>query len=168
MKAYWFSDGDKLGYGDKRVPAVGVTHKHDGAIVICKAGLHASKHPFDALQFAPGNTLWLVEYGGLVVEGSDKLVCTERTYLARIDAGPLLRAFARWCALQVMRLWDCPAVVREYLGTGDESLRAAAWDAAGAAAWAAAGTAAGAAAGAAAWDAARDAQTKIFQRVFSK
>ena len=41
-----------------------------------------------------------------------------------------LREFARWCALQVIHLWDAPDVVREYLETGDETLRVVAWDAA--------------------------------------
>ena len=34
--------------------------------------------------------------------------------------------FARWCALQVIHLWDAPEVVKEFLETGDESKRAAA------------------------------------------
>jgi hypothetical protein len=40
------------------------------------------------------------------------------------------RLFTRQCALDVIDLWDAPAVVRQYLETGDESLRASAWDAA--------------------------------------
>ena len=44
---------------------------------------------------------------------------------------PEWREFARWCALQVIHLWDCPEIVRLYLETGDESIRAAAWVAAG-------------------------------------
>jgi len=31
--------------------------------------------------------------------------------------------FSRWCALQVVHLWDCPDEVRRYLETGDESIR---------------------------------------------
>jgi len=42
--------------------------------------------------------------------------------------------FARWSALQVTHLWDCPDVVKQYLETGDEELRDAAWNAARAAA----------------------------------
>ncbi len=61
-----------------------------------------------------------------------------------------LREFSRWCALQVKDLWDMPDVVCEYLETGNEELRYAAWDAA-ADAWA---SAADAWASAAAWDAA--------------
>ena len=56
----------------------------------------------------------------------------------------------------MIHLWDAPPVVREYLETGDETKRAAAWAAAGAAAW----DAAGAAAWEAAWDAAGRWQTK--------
>jgi hypothetical protein len=56
------------------------------------------------------------------------------------------RAFARWCALQVVHLWNAPDVVVRYLKTGDESIRAASWDAAWVAArvtaWAAAWNAA--------------------------
>ena len=37
------------------------------------------------------------------------------------------REFACWCALQVIDKWDAPDVVREYLETGDEEIRSAAW-----------------------------------------
>ena len=57
------------------------------------------------------------------------------------EAG-VLREFARWCALSVAHLWDMPDVVRQYLQTGNEEIRAAAGDAAGDAAGAAAGDAA--------------------------
>lgn len=127
MKAYWFSDGDKLGYGDKRIPAVGVTNKYDGNPVRRKPGLLASPHPFEALQFAQGSTMWLVECGGRVVQCEGEIVCTERTYLKRLDAEPVLREFARWCALQVIHLWDAPAVVLRYLEMGDEAVRSVAF-----------------------------------------
>src|SRR5690606_5250340 len=60
-----------------------------------------------------------------------------------------LRSFACACARDVLHLWDAPDVVRRYLDTGDETLRAAA----NAAAWADEG----AVARNAAWEAARDA-----------
>ena len=78
-----------------------------------------------------------------------------------------MRRFARLAALDVAHLWDMPAIVREYLETGDDTKRAAAgaaaWgaalDAALDAAWAAALAARNAARAAeaaeAAWDAAR-------------
>ena len=52
--------------------------------------------------------------------------------------GGLAGWFARWCADQVLHLWGAPDVVREYLRTGDASLRVA-WYAALHAALAAAG-----------------------------
>ena len=163
MKAYHFV-GDTLRDGSP-VPDDGVKLVYDGEIKLCNTGYHASLHPFDALKYAPGNTLCLVECGGEIIHGDDKLVCAERTIIKRIDAEPLLRDFARWCALKVVHLWDAPDVVVEYLKTGNESLRAdardAARDAARAAAWAAACDAAWAAARAAAraaWDASRDAE----------
>ena len=36
-----------------------------------------------------------------------------------------MRAFARWCALQVADLWDAPELVIEYLATGAEKYREA-------------------------------------------
>jgi hypothetical protein len=77
--------------------------------------------------------LCLVECGGIVLHNSDKLVCTERTILARMDAEPLLRYYARQQALSVVHLWDAPQVVLDYLMGDDAALAAA-----GAAAWAAA------------------------------
>jgi hypothetical protein len=127
------------------VPADGEWLEHAGDVVLCESGVHASECPFDALQYAPGNVLCLVELDGEILTGNDKLVASRRRIIKRIDAEPLMREFARWCALQVVELWDAPEVVRQYLTTGDESLRDAAWDAAGAAARAAAGAAARAA-----------------------
>jgi hypothetical protein len=151
MRAYHFV-AETLRDG-RPVPPDGEWLEHEGPLAMCESGLHASRHPYDALQYAPGSTLCLVEVDGEMVEQDDKLVARRRMIVNRIDASPLLRSFARWCALQVIHLWSAPDVVRRYLETGDESLR----DAAGAAAWAAAGAAAGDAARAAARDAAGDA-----------
>ena len=155
--AYHFV-GDTLRDG-RPVPADGEWLEHDGEIELCASGLHWSSCPFDALQYAPGNTLCRVEYDGETVKGDDKGVSRRRRIIKRIDAEPLMREFARWCALQVIDLWDAPDVVRQHLTTGSESLRASAWDAARAAARDAAGDAAWAAARAAVWaaDAERDA-----------
>ena len=139
---------------DRRpVPADGEWLVHEGPVTICESGLHASKHPFDALQFAPGATLCMVECEDVVAEQADKLVCRRRKIVKRIDATELLWVASRKYALSVIHMWDAPPIVREYLETGDESKRAAAW----AAAWDAAWDAATAAATAAAWDAARNA-----------
>jgi hypothetical protein len=167
--------------GGSPIPPDGEWLVHDGPVEICETGLHASKHPFDALQYAPGATLCLVECEDVVTEQHDKFVCRRRKIVKRFDATDLMRAFARDCALSVIHLWDAPPVVRQYLETGDESLRDAArdaaWDAARDAAWDAAWDAARdaawAAARAAAWAAARDAawdaqKTKFAEMVDAK
>ena len=131
MKAYHFTKGNKLRDG-RPLPAIGEWLEHTGPIVPCESGLHASEHPFDALQYSPGEMLHLVEIDGELVTHGDppnKVVGRRRKILASIDATDLLREFARWCALQVSHLWECPDVVRRYLETGDESIRAAARDA---------------------------------------
>ncbi len=120
----WHFVGDTLRDG-RPVPADGELLTEKKAI-LCKTGLHASVDVFDALQYAPGNVLCRVKLGGKIVHGRDKVVATERTIVARIDATELLRSFARKQALKVKHLWDMPAVVEQYLLTGDESLRAAA------------------------------------------
>ena len=140
MKA-WHFVGKTLRDG-RPIPADGVWLVHDGALVMCSSGLHFSVHPFDALRYAPGATLCQVEVEDYTIEG-DKGVSRQRKIIARRDATVMLRAFARAQALSVIHLWDAPAVVREYLETGVEDLRAAAR----AATWAAE----------AAWDAAWDA-----------
>ena len=143
------------------IPPDGEWLEHDGKIIMCQSGLHASVHPFDALKYAPGTTLCIVEVDGTIINDDDKLVASRRRIIARRDATTMLREFARTQALSVIHLWDAPDVVRQYLTTGDETLRAAARDAARAAAsdaaWDAARAAASDAAWAAAWDAAWDA-----------
>jgi hypothetical protein len=142
MKAWYFSNAEKiLRYGDGREIAVGVTHTVDFPCTyggstytkpaLCEAGLHGSESILDALSYAPGPVVWRVELSGEMDADNDKVAATSRTYLAGgIDISDTLREFARWCALQVIDLWDAPAVVREYLETGCEDLQTAARDAA--------------------------------------
>ncbi|OFW58462.1 MAG: hypothetical protein A2133_00850 [Actinobacteria bacterium RBG_16_64_13] len=145
MRAYHFV-GATLRDG-REIPEDGEWLEHESLVAMCESGLHASRHPFDALQYAPGATLCLVDVEGVVEDQDDKLVARRRRIVRRVDATALLREFARWCVLQVIHLRDAPAVVREYLETGREDLRTAAWAAAWDAAWDAAW--------AAAWDAQR-------------
>lgn len=133
IRAYHFV-GNRLRDG-RPVPPDGEWLVHDGPIKMCESGLHASRHPSDALIYAPGPNLCLVDCDEIDAEDVDKLVCRRRRIVARFDATTMLRAFARQCALDVIHLWSAPQVVRDYLTTGDESLRAAAWDAARASAW---------------------------------
>lgn len=149
MKAYHFV-GDRLRDG-REVPADGVWLEHEGDLELCASGLHASRHVADALQYAPGNTLCLVECEGEVIEGDDKLVCSRRKIIARFDAEQLLRDYAREVALNV---WQQHFTENQYpevwhfLRTGEG--RGAAWAAAWAA-WAASWAASWAAARAASW-----------------
>jgi len=155
----WHFVNDKLRDGSP-IPKNGVWLKHKGEAVICESGLHWSRDPFDALEYAPGSTLCLVEVRGIIAEQSDKGVSLERKIIARMDATEMLRYFSRMQALSVIHLWDAPDLVCDYLMTGDEIIRAAAWaaarDSARDSAWAAASDAARDSAWAAASDAARD------------
>jgi len=140
MRAYWFF-GDTLRDG-RPIPPNGEWLIHEGEIELCKSGLHASVHPLDALTYAPGPNLALVELRGDIQHGNDKCVAQQRRIIKRFDATELLLECSRQFALDVIHLWDAPPVVRQYLETGDVSLRgkarAAAREAAAeAAAWAA-------------------------------
>jgi hypothetical protein len=137
------------------IPSDGVTLVYPGKIECCHAGYHASLQPFDALQYAPGAILCLVDCGGKIILQKDKLVAEKRTIVARINATDLLYAFARHQALSVTHLWNPPKVVMDYLNTGEVSLRDAARAAARAAAWAAA------------WAAARDAAWAAARKQFN-
>ena len=157
MRRAWHFVGPTLRDG-RPIPADGEWLVYVGSLVLCESGLHASEHPFDAFKYASmGSTLCEVELDGEILRDTDKLVAARRRIIRRIDAVPLLRDFARWCALQVIHLWDAPPVVREYLETGREEIRAAAEDAAWDAACDAARAASSAASSAAAWPAAWDA-----------
>ena len=130
----WHFTGKTLRDG-RPLPKDGEWLKHEGEIVICETGLHASRRVIDALQYAPGSTICRVSCRKIEDEHkNDKLVCRERRIDWRIEnADDVLRAFARKAALSVIHLWDAPPIVRQYLETGDESIRdaarAAAWDA---------------------------------------
>src|SRR5690606_3682836 len=126
--AYHFV-GETLRDG-RPVPADGEWLVHDGPVVLRDSGLHASRRPWDALQFAPSATLCLVEVADIVEEEKNKLVARRRRIVRRVDLTEDLRSFACACALDVLHLWGAPDVVRRYLESGDETLQAAAWAAA--------------------------------------
>jgi hypothetical protein len=160
IKGWWFSTTEKkLRNGDERRIIIGRTHKVKGEIIPCESGLHLSPRIIDALNYAPGPVVYRVQGSGIIIphgDPIDKYACSERTYLAGgIDCTEILRKFARCCALDVIHFWDAPEIVVEYLKTGKEKIKDAAWDAARAAAGDAAWAAAWDAARATAWDAAR-------------
>lgn len=47
----------------------------------------------------------------------------ERNYIKGFDAANIIGEFARWCALQVIDLWNAPSIAKDYLESGDENLR---------------------------------------------
>lgn len=192
VKVWHFLDANGHLRDGSLAPDDGVPLVHEGPLVMCHRGLHASVLLMDALQYAPGPVLCRDEVTGCVVKADDKLVASTRVILWRIDATDILLKFARMCALDVISLWTPPQVVVDFLRSGDRALRqvakaeaaaeaaAAAGAAAGDAAWtaaedaaeAAAGAAAGAATRDAAWtatrDAARDAQERRLRRLVYK
>lgn len=92
----------------------------------------------DACQNSTGTRIYLVR----ISQAAPVVVA----WVDGEDGNKLLRNFAKWCALQVINLWEAPNIVRQYLKGTDGSLRDAARDAVdeaaegtvGFAAWAAA------------------------------
>jgi hypothetical protein len=161
----------KLRGGEEAV--VGKTYKVKPPLGFCERGLHFSYRAIDAMSYANSNIITLVRPSGKMIVKGDKGCATGRTIVAGpVDVEAQLSEFSRWCALQVIHLWDCPPIVKQYLETGDETIRAAArdaaWDAARDAArdaaWDAARDAARAAARDAAWAAARDVKYDEFNQ----
>jgi hypothetical protein len=143
IKGYWFSETNALSHGDGRTVALGETHSVEGEIEACKHGLHSTINALDALKYAPGDTLWIVESWGAIDDSeSDKLCASHRRYIAGgIDISETLREFARWCALQVydkIAQYDTNGVIKLWLETGDEKYREAAYATADSAAYLAA------------------------------
>jgi hypothetical protein len=152
---HFVQEDGRLRYNDGRKVVAGKTYTaSEGSLKLCLYGMHASVKPCDALKYAPGPIVCRVRLSGEILHGPDKLVARTRKVIWAADATEKLCEYARWCALQVVHLWEAPDVVKQYLETGDESVRDAAWDAAWAASWDAT-RAATRAARAAAWDAAR-------------
>ena len=123
---HWTQASKTLGYDDGRAVVAGQTLTHEGELILCRRGLHASKRLIDALSYAPGCYVWRVEVSGTIVHGDDKLVATERTALWGFDATKLVQDFARRCVLDVIHLWNPPDVVVKFLETDDPSLVTAA------------------------------------------
>ena len=146
MRAYWFSNLDGTTVHQTEPAEVGRTDHAEGAIIPCQNGLHGSPTPWDALQYAGGPVLWVVELAGEIVSHGDpvdKHAASERKYISKIDLTKTLCSFAARRALTVIHLWNAPEFVKEYLTKtanfdDAESIRAAARDAARAAATAAA------------------------------
>lgn len=135
IRGWHFLRSDNKLRDGRDAPPDGVTLQQDGSIIPCESGLHASVRAVHALCYRPEPVrapICRVELSGTIVPDGDlvdKHAASERTILWRLDGETtdrVLYEFARWSALQVVDLWDAPDVMRQYLQTGDESLRAAA------------------------------------------
>ena len=128
--AWWFGPNRPLD-GDGGVVTVGTRLRIPTPVELGKRGLQGSRYVLDALRYGSGPVLWRTRHSGTVIDGEEQIISSVRTHLARIDdVAPILHAFVRRCALDVVGLWDAPTVVREYLETGAEDIRGAALDAA--------------------------------------
>lgn len=100
VKAYYFAKKDeKLAYGDGRDIVLGETHTVQGIPECCSYGLHASERVLDALFYASGSILYVVELSGDFDYQKDKLCATQRKYLERYDIEDILKEFVRKQAL---------------------------------------------------------------------
>lgn len=132
-------DGDDL--------VVGKTYEHEGELLLCHSGYHASERALGALNYAPGPIACRVELSGEIRRGDDKLVASQRKVIAAVDATKLLHEFACDCAEEALRVgkvddkrsWNAIKVKRDWLeGKATDAELAAARDAARDAAWTAA------------------------------
>ena len=121
----WHFVGKTLRDGSS-IPSDGVWLEWNKPLKMCSQGLHASLHPFDALNYAPGHTLCQVIVDGEVIQDKDKLVASKRLIVKRVDFEEQLFLFSRQQALKVADKWNAPDVVVQFLKTGDKNLRDAA------------------------------------------
>ena len=96
IRAYHFT-GPTLRDG-RPIPKPGKWLFHKGPVQICQSGLHASVRAFDALSYAPGLTVHVVECRRIETVQSDKLVCRSRKIVKTVDAGPILVKWTNECA----------------------------------------------------------------------
>lgn len=116
---YWFALEDKLPNSDNRPVIAGKSLSVEGKLMLCRNGLHYSLHPFDALSYAKGFNLWKVKALGEVLQEDDKCCTNKRLHLQKVDAKETVLLFARQQANKVLHLWNAPAVVKEFLETGN-------------------------------------------------
>lgn len=104
--AWHFTNGMKLRNGDDLI--VGKTYHHNGLMVMCDQGYHASERLIDALRYAPGSQLSRVEVWGDVDKQDDKIVGRNRKVLWTMDATKILHLFACDVAEKALAKIDNP------------------------------------------------------------
>jgi len=122
LMAWHFLPADlRLGNGDGREVRVGETLRHDGPLVLCESGLHASERILDALGYATGPVISRVRCGGEILRDTDKLVCRERTVEWMLtDTDDLSRGYSRVSRLdgRMVGLHDQPLKLGVLCGPG--------------------------------------------------
>ncbi len=104
--AYHFLKSDMCSHAGHEPPwKEGETRTLDGEIGICAHGYHASRTAWDALQFAPGPVLCLVEVEP-VEEHTEKLVSRSRRLIKAVNVERELREFAADCAERVLHFYE--------------------------------------------------------------
>jgi hypothetical protein len=182
VKAWHFLKGDKtLRYDEQTKVELGVTLKCDpSAIRLCEFGFHASLKPLDTLSYLQWEDaiICLVELGGTILKGDDKVVASERTVIAWCKADDILHEFACQCAESTLTNFEkvYPNDKRPRLAIEAKrkfkrgeitaiELSAAVWSAARSAVWSAVWAAAEAAESAAR-SAVRSAQNELLESMF--
>ena len=133
-KLGWFfaTNNNRLRYGDNREIVVGETHESQHEPLRCASGLHAANSVFYALNFAPGSKLYRVSVEHALVDlnywfYSDKFVGRKRTYIATVDAGPILEKYSRDILLDYLNYsikkehFNVNADIKAFLETGLEA-----------------------------------------------
>ena len=99
---HFLANDRRLRYGTRQKVRTGVTIRIEQTPRLCYVGLHGSRLPLDALQYAPGEIVCRVRIGGIIVEDGDKLAGQTRTVMWMADADKTLREFACWVADQAL------------------------------------------------------------------
>jgi hypothetical protein len=104
VRAWHFlpTDGKTANRNRRKVEA-GKTYSCRGPIVLCENAMHGSRRIIDALYYAPGPIVELVDIWGDVVEQSDKLGGRHRECLWMTDISDILHEFACRCAEDALR-----------------------------------------------------------------
>lgn len=124
IRAWWFSRGSGYVSGSEDSARLGFTHTlpagHSARVF--RRGYHGYRDILGALSRGWASTLWLVELSGDIDYAPGVYAASERTYIdGGVDIAPVLREFAVWCALDVVRLWRGPRGSITRLLAGDES-----------------------------------------------
>jgi len=162
--AYHFLKDDMCGgYGNEPPWKEGEEREllKDRDLIMCQQGYHASPSFYDALRYARGNIVCIVELSGKILRDTDKFVARKRKLIKAVNAEKVLREWGCACAERALkksgvtdeRSWNAIKVTRLFSNKEWD----AAWNAARTAARDAAWTATRDVARTAAWDVARTA-----------